>query len=301
MADNPKFGGEWTNEKLERLRKYLEAYQTIFHSNLKAQNLSTTYVDAFAGSGKRIQPTSGVESSQPSTFDLFSEDDQVDAQNFQKGSVGVALSLPKPFHFYRFIENNPDHVQELRQFIDNQFSPMGDRITIRLGDANEEIEQWCQQTNWEKNRAVVFLDPYGMQVKWRTIEVIAQTQGIDMWLLFPLGQAVNRLLTTKGKPPEVWAQRLTGMFGTDAWEAAFYQKSSQLSLFDEAPKHEKMATFQSVADFFVARLKSVFKEVAQPRPLYNSRNNPLFLLCFAASNPRGASTAIKIAEHILQH
>lgn len=301
MADNPNFGGEWTNEKLERLRKYLEAYQTIFHNNSNARKLSTTYVDAFAGSGKRIEPTSGVKSSQPSTFDLFSADDQADAREFQKGSVEVALSLTKPFHFYRFIENNPDHVQELNQFIDKQFQSMRDRITITLGDANAEIEQWCNQTDWRKHRAVVFLDPYGMQVKWRTIEVVAQTTGIDMWLLFPLGQAVNRLLTTKDKPPQKWAQRMTDLFGTDAWEAAFYTQSPQLALFEDTSTPEKTATFQSIEKFFVERLESVFVEVAKPRALYNSRNNPLFLLCFAASNPKGASTAIKIAEYILQH
>ncbi len=303
MAGNPKFGGEWTNEKLERLRKYLEAYQTIFHRNSNARKLSTTYVDAFAGSGKRIEPTSGVKSSQPAPSDpfMFSADDQADAREFQKGSVEVALSLTKPFHFYRFVENNPDHVQELNQFIDKQFQPMRHRIIITLGDANAEIEQWCNQTDWRNHRAVVFLDPYGMQVKWRTIEVIAQTKGIDMWLLFPLGQAVNRLLTTKDKPPQEWAQQLTDMFGTDAWEAAFYTQSPQLALFEDTSTLEKTATFQSIEKFFVERLESVFVGVAKPRALYNSRNNPLFLLCFAASNPKGTSTAIKIAEHILQH
>jgi hypothetical protein len=33
--------------------------------------------------------------------------------------------------------------------------------------------------------------------------------------------------------------------------------------------------------------------------LRNSRNNPLYLLCFASGNPRGAKTAVKIAQDIL--
>src|SRR5215813_12690002 len=59
-----------------------------------------------------------------------------------------------------------------------------------------------------------------MEVAWVTIEAIAQTQAIDLWLLFPLGQAVNRLLTRHGPPEGLWAQRLTQMFGTEAWKDA---------------------------------------------------------------------------------
>ena len=33
----------------------------------------------------------------------------------------------------------------------------------------------------------LFLDPYGMQVEWATIESIAHTQAIDLWLLFSAG------------------------------------------------------------------------------------------------------------------
>jgi hypothetical protein len=45
----------------------------------------------------------------------------------------------------------------------------------------------------------------------------------------------------------------------------------------------------------------VFKGVANnPLPLYNSKNNPLYLLCFAAGNPKGAPTAVKIAQDILK-
>jgi len=49
------------------------------------------------------------------------------------------------------------------------------------------------------------------------------------------------------------------------------------------------------------RLKTIFTAVANnPLSLRNSRNVPLYLLCFAAGNPRGASTALKIAQNILK-
>ena len=54
-----------------------------------------------------------------------------------------------------------------------------------------------------------------MQVQWpTTIEAIANTKAIDLWILFPLGQAVNRLLPKKRLPEEPYAKRLTSIFGT---------------------------------------------------------------------------------------
>ena len=45
-----QFGGDWTAEKLERLRKYLIAYQQA----LKNQPFTLCYIDAFAGAGVHL-------------------------------------------------------------------------------------------------------------------------------------------------------------------------------------------------------------------------------------------------------
>ena len=48
------------------------------------------------------------------------------------------------------------------------------------------------------------------------------------------------------------------------------------------------------------RLQGTFAGVVDnPPALYNSTNVPLYLLCFAAGNPRGAKIAVKIAQDIL--
>jgi len=49
-------------------------------------------------------------------------------------------------------------------------------------------------------------------------------------------------------------------------------------------------------------LRTIFPAVADnPRVLANSRNMPLFLLCFAAGNPapRAKEIALRIAQYIL--
>jgi three-Cys-motif partner protein len=150
------------------------------------------------------------------------------------------------------------------------------------------------------NRAVIFLDPYGMEVEWKTIECIAHTQAIDLWILFPLGQAVNRLLTKNQPPKGAWADRLTKFFGTDNWKEAFYRQKQQKDLFGTQDAFVKEADFDSIGEYFVTRLKTIFAKVADnPLPLRNSKNVPLFLLCFAAANPDKADLAVRIAQHIL--
>jgi len=91
------------------------------------------------------------------------------------------------------------------------------------------------------------------------------------------------------------------MFGTEAWKDAFYRPTGQLSMFGGQGTPEKQADFEAIGQYFIERLETVFAKVApNPRALYNSKNVPLFLLCFAAGNPRGASTAVNIAQDILR-
>jgi hypothetical protein len=72
-------------------------------------------------------------------------------------------------------------------------------------------------------------------------------------------------------------------------------------LFGDVSRTEKAADLEAVGKYFVRRLETVFCRVAQnPLPLLNSCNCPLYLLCFAVGNPKGAPTAIKIAQDILR-
>ncbi len=289
MTIQHQFGGDWTRQKLDVLRKYLDAYMTIFTRNPKAQYFHTVYVDAFAGTGYQTL-------AEPSEAPLFKELSEPDPQAFLQGSARIALELEKPFGEYLFIEKQADHVAELERL---RAAFPDRRIRIAQGDANHVLQDWIQRTDWQRTRAVVFLDPYGMQVEWSLIKAIADTQAIDLWLLFPLGMGVNRLLTREGPPPAVWERKLTRFFGTDAWRDRFYQR--QIDMFGNIVE-PRLANADSIKQFFIERLATIFAAVA-PNPLIltNSRNNPLYLLCFAAGNPKGAQTALKIAQHILSH
>lgn len=289
MKADGLFGGDWTQQKLDLLAKYLRAYTTIFTRNPKARFYETVYVDAFAGAGYIRRPKT-AEFQEP----LFEED----AQGFIKGSAIRALEVEPRFNHYLFIEKDSKKCDELRAL--SSMYP-GRDIQIAEAEANEYLKEWCSTTDWHRTRAVVFLDPYGMEVDWSLLQRIAQTQAIDLWLLFPLGIGVMRLLPGKQAPSAAWSDRLTQILGTDEWKTAFYSQSVTRTLFGPAEFQIREADQELVGAFFLNRLAKIFPKVAdKPFILRNSKNSPLYLLCFAAGNPKKAEIAVRIAQYILR-
>jgi three-Cys-motif partner protein len=279
------FGGDWTEQKLASVRDYLIAYATA----LSQQPFKLAYIDAFAGTGYRTSTAK-----QDDEALLFPAMDK-----FLDGSARIALQVEPRFHKYIFIEKDPERFVELEKLKD-EFPHLSPSILLENTEANSYLKGLCQGPSWRNHRAVLFLDPFGMQITWDTIEAIAKTEAIDLWLLFPLGVAVNRILTKNGRISPTWRAKLNAMFGDEGWYDTFYQTTKQTGLFGEEEKTEKIANFDSISDYFVKRLQTVFAGVAKPLPLYNSRNNPIFMLCFAVGNPRGKDVALRIARHILK-
>lgn len=140
-----------------------------------------------------------------------------------------------------------------------------------------------------------------MQVEWRTIEAVARTQAIDLWLLFPLGIGVNRLLTKSGQMPPSWRHRLNVLLGTEDWYEEFYRVEASPTLFGSIEERVIKASMETIGKYFINRLEGVFAGVVrEPGILRNSSNNPLYLFCFAVGNPRGKDIAVRIAEHLLK-
>ena len=285
---------EWTEQKLRVITSYLTSDCTA----LKNQGFSTTYIDAFAGTGYRADPPH----LQDETGFLFPDLAEAPSR-LLSGSARRALECDPPFDRYEFIELDPERCRELRRLA-SEFSDRSYRITIHEGDANQKVPVLCNR-DWhgERARGVVFLDPYGMQVRWATIEAIAATRAIDLWVLFPLGVAVNRLVTRSRQFPPGWRDSLNRIFGTTAWEEAFYETKVQRSLLGGHQEQIAKVSVDVIGAYFNERLKNVFAGVAaKPAVLRNSVGNPIYLLCFAVANPnpRAQGLALKIADHLLR-
>lgn len=290
------FGGNWTEVKLDCLKKYLAAYRRIFTSNPKARYFKTWYVDAFAGTGSRAE--AGAASETQLFLDVYADSEPA---AFRDGSAKIALALLDPFNNYLFIEEKKGRVQQLRATVAQDFPALLVRCTFKHGDANAVLIAWCGEQDWTKTRAVVFLDPYGMQVNWSTIETLAATKAIDLWYLFPLGMGVSRLLRHDANINEPEQKRLDDLFGTRDWRAHFYSKKlpKQQGLFEQEETVQRDASVEKIEAFFKQRLESCFVAVAKGLVLKNSKESPMYLLCFAAGNAKGAPTGLKIAQDIL--
>ena len=294
VGKSHQFGGNWTTAKLDVVADYLAAYTTA----LKNTSFRKAYIDAFAGTGYRdAKPESEVDLySQSLPFPDLAEQEP---QDLLEGSAVRALKTAPRFDSYVFIERSPERCKQLEK-LRSQFPHLANAIQIREGEANLEIQALCSK-NWSSHRAVLFLDPYGMQVEWKTIDAIAKTKAIDLWVLFPLGIGVNRLLTKSGGIPQSWRRRLDLLLGTEDWFEEFYSVESRPTLFGKPEEQVVKARLDTIGQYFIRRLKTVFAGVAEePKVLVNSANCPLYLLCFAVGNPKGVSIALKIANHLLK-
>lgn len=295
------FGGPWTESKLEILKRYLDAYTTV----LKKTPFALVYCDAFAGTGTvDLNPPGAAQRLAQSLLKLSEEDQAaVLAAHVIKGSARVALEVTdRPFDRFIFIERDPTFAQELGE-LKQEFTNRD--IQIERSDANLYLQQWCESQNqqfgvpWRNQRAVVFLDPFATEVDWQTVESIAATQSVDLWILFPIS-ALTRLLPSEREPDESYAHNLDRVYGGPEWRRLYQTKIVRTLIGSE---HTQMVRDEqrAIVEVYLDKLRTVFPAVApSPKWFYNSRNSPLFAFMFVSANQgKGGKIALRIANHLL--
>lgn len=287
-----KFGGAWTLIKLQVLRDYLGFYTQA----LKNQPFELHYIDAFAGSGEcTIKTNSGDVNP---TSDVFADDlpsSEMHEETVQ-GSAQNALDLDPPFQHFHFIEQDRRRFQALQELC----AQLPDKdVHLYNSDANEALRELLNKISWHRSRAVLFLDPYGMQVDWDTLAAIRRTEAIDVWYLFPISGLCRQAARNYGAVDEYKERRITAILGTDEWKSAFYEKSQQGDMFS-GPAVSRTAEWDDVLQFAEDRLKTLFPKVLSPLMLPRT-GSPFFGLFFAVSNPnpRAIGLSVKVAKHIL--
>jgi three-Cys-motif partner protein len=285
-----EFGSGLTDLKLSVVAEYLQRYNTALS---RQPFFERWYFDAFAGTGERTVRLSG------SSGDLISEPVEERIER-RRGSARIALDTTPQFHRCIFMEQKKRHALALEALCSEAQYSSRKAFVVR-GDANRAIQDHIQTVNWKKTRAVMFLDPYGMNVEWRTLEAIRRTEAIDLWYLVSLS-GLYRQATHKGSAlDEKKRAALTRMLGTSAWENAWYEEDRQRSLLSdlEPEATRRTASLELMEAFVLKRLRDLFPTVLEPLRLKNDRNAPMFSLFFAMSNPSPA--AAKVARPIAQH
>ncbi len=273
------FGGDWTREKLKILGEYLDSYTTA----LKNQDFRISYIDAFTGTG---------------TVEIRQNSDS-NQREFLSGSAKIAYGVKdRRFDKLVFIEKNKGKAEALK----TQFGDQS-RIDVRVNDANTELQSICSMGTpefWQKNRAVVFLDPFALEVEWATVEAISKIPAFDVWILFPVG-AIRRMIPINKLPSEVdpkWELKLNSVFGDDSWRE-MYQTIPTLY----GDQLESISGTDPISELYKDKLRTVFPGVAPQSATLRNSGRSLFEFIFAISNPnrKAQGAALRIASHILDH
>lgn len=283
------FGGVWTEVKLEILGKYLNFYtEALKNKPSELSPFKLVYIDAMAGTGHRTETIPGAP-----LFDLGEKKVQY------AGSAKIALNIKRKFSSYLFIENNPTRAAELEKLKRKCGKGL---ITIYKGDSNEVIERLAKRKEWKQGRrGVIFIDPYGMNLHWKSLEAIASTEALDAWYLFPTSAMVRQAAKNYKKIDEGKRMALNRLLGTREWENAFYDEPMQLELFNSHMSKYRSANIRQMEQWVSERLKKVFQYVTEPVVL-PKKGPQLFSLYFCVSNPSKPAVALakKVAKEIIR-
>jgi three-Cys-motif partner protein len=273
------WGGDWTKKKIEILVEYAKAYLTIMN---KYPFWKLLYFDGFAGTG------------------IISGKKETDVDI----TIGAArriveINEPREFDQYYFVEKNKTNAAKLEANTKSLYP--NKNIIIAVEDCNKKLlslSQFLKSPKGKKTKVLAYLDPYGMQLEWSSIESLADA-GIDLWILVPTGMGVNRLLKTNGDISEEWITKLKVFLGMDEIQIReyFYKEKIELTLFGEEKRINKETNaIEKSGVLYRERLNMVFKFVSDPFILRSSQGNILYHMFLASNN----HTARKIANDVIK-
>lgn len=254
------FGGAHTEIKLEIVSAYAKAFQTA----LKYQPFETWYIDPFAGSGERTEKRT--------IGGLWEEAPVEEAEISFAGSAKRALDISPPFDHYRFADTKPEHVAALT----NLRADYPDRdIQIFPGDGNECVQKIVRNRLWKgkdtgwKQRGIIFLDPYGMQVSWDSLQQIAATQRLDVWFLFAAKAVRQQLGPSLDRVDKAKAERLDRFFGEPNWRNEFFRPATSQNDFfgDGQQTAEASVNLPAIGEYARRRFEKAFCWVSAPKGL----------------------------------
>ena len=256
---------------------------------MRSQNFACVSIDAFAGSGTRTE----VRAALP----LFeSGADAIEVTS--PGSASIAITTDLPLDVIVVIEQDDARFAELEKIVAANPSR---RVVLRRGDPNPLVRKLCTEAQWRKRRGtrgVIFLDPYGMEVDWSTLEAIAATKALDCWYFFPLSGLYRNAPHDPTKLDVHKEAALDRVLGTTDWRQRRYEhKTLPADMFETEAQATRRADIAAIEAYVKERLETVFKgAVLDPIRLHHKNGAPMASLFFAVSND--SPQAVRLATEI---
>jgi len=261
--------GRWSVEKLEMLSEYCHAYAVIMNAQKRSRPGKRAwltgfyYIDAFAGPGI-------AESKDPEVIEYL------------EGSPLRAVACSPAFDHLWFIDRNSRRLSALGQLLDEHGGLA--RSTLRRGDSNRLLTEVISSLSGTE-RAIVFLDPYGLQVEWDTVRALASSRKADVFINFSLMGVFRNLRLTGGPSPAIRERLATVMFSTDWIDRLYVQQSG---FWSEPVLHRRQVTASEVCRHYRDDLTRIFPHVSNAAIMTNSRGGPIYALVLASHMERAA-------------
>lgn len=178
--------GLWSVRKLIALDCYIKPLAQIMRKYFKR----FFYIDPFSGSG------------------LI----EVNGKRFPGSALIPLLRFDNyPFDKYYLSDNDPDFILALKKRV--QRVNKGLNCEISVSDYSEIITKLFsgkRPKSWFDTGYLVFLDPYGLKVKWADMERILRSGPIDLLFSFMSGAVMRNKSKAKGS--------ISNYFGDDGWK-----------------------------------------------------------------------------------
>lgn len=284
------WGGPWTEKKLQAFCKYVRSYLTIMR---KFPYWETIYFDGFAGSGSKEKE---IKTDLYKQLKITEEEEKT-----YKGAAERVLNLEGDlaFNYYYFIDKKESSLKKLESRLRIRLDVSEKKIVYKSGDANQWIKELAKALKTKKYAALVFLDPFGMQIDWSSIEELRDTRS-DVWILVPTGVIVNRLLDRAGELK--YMDKLESFFGLSQEEikVIFYKQEIKTTLFGEEETISKISKpIEKIAKIYAERMKTIWKHVTEePLRLDNRNGVPIFHFVFASNNLNALNIANQIIKNV---
>jgi three-Cys-motif partner protein len=254
--------GEWAEEKLDYLARYIWVFETSMHSQPWRER---HYIDLLAGPGKcRVERTGQV----------------------LLGSPLIALTTEHPFTDYFFVDIDHENVEALQQRCSH--SAVAQTVTIKQGDCNVIVDEIVQHVKSVDSRFIkgvrsslnlAFLDPEGFELRWKTVAKLASVYAMDMIINFPIG-GLNRFMPI-GIEQEYC--QIDDFFGGTEWRQIYHDHIGRRGMA------------RALLDLYKSKLTALgYKDVRGSEETGDEvlirntqRQAPLYYLMFACKHPLG--------------
>lgn len=255
--------GAWGDEKY----KLLGGYSEIFTSGMKNLWDNLVYIDLFAGAGyAKIRGTNKIRMS----------------------SALIAMSVNHKFDKYILCEEDEKCFSALKTRVSKHFPDAN--VEFIQGDSNSNIEKVIaaipKHSKEEKVLRFCFVDPFSLNLKFRTVEELSKVGKIDFLILLALHMDANRNLSNY-------------ISSNSAKVDAFINDSSWRQPFKEGKLPSKNF-IRYLADKYDLNMRALnYKEPVKKHLVkIDDINVPLYYLAFYSKHERGNDFYQKVEKYL---